>query len=320
MNIFIHVGVLKSGTTTLQNALFGRHPEINALAKPYSDGTLDPGVVKALRKADNHDYDHTATKQHLHAALDNLARANVLSDETLCSGPMPSITAIRLRDIFPNVRIMLTIRNQLTAIPSVYANHARQLKNVPGRWNGRYVSFEEWFEFVSSRPGESYLAVIDYWRLYQIYAKVFGPEQVGVFAVEEMFKSLDRFADRLGKFLGLDSASIRSQLSSQRHNSRDHSGTVMLQAIRSRYFHGGSLLAYVPFRQTIRKSLQAWAMSTRPAQIILTDAQRAWICERYSPGNANLSTAINLSLLEWDYPMPDKATKAACPAPSDDCS
>jgi hypothetical protein len=75
-----------------------------------------------------------------------------------------------------------------------------------------------------------------------------------------------------------------------------------------------------PFRLAIRKSLQCWAMSTRPSQITLNDAQRAWTCKRYDAGNANLSTAIKLPLSEWEYRMSEMAASDAAPAPIDDRS
>src|SRR5262245_25320915 len=110
--VLIHIGVGKTGTTTLQNNLFARHRGILNIGRPYASQEIKSGV-ESLRDDDTFDYLSTAMARLIAAAL---ARANgrtiVLSDETLVHSVHQSLIAARLHAAAANAHILITVRNQ----------------------------------------------------------------------------------------------------------------------------------------------------------------------------------------------------------------
>jgi hypothetical protein len=78
----VHIGVGKTGTTTLQRNLFVRHRGILSIGRPYANDEFK-GAIESLREDDEADYKHSAVAQLCGMAVSEAeARAIALSDQT----------------------------------------------------------------------------------------------------------------------------------------------------------------------------------------------------------------------------------------------
>jgi len=128
----LHVGVPKTGTTTLQLRLFAEHPEITYLGKPYDRPGVDEAtntaisqLVDAVWTRTSFEYDPDAARSLLARGMqgrvdDHASGPVVLSEEALtqASGADRLLKAKRLRRLFGHCRVLITIREQLAALRS----------------------------------------------------------------------------------------------------------------------------------------------------------------------------------------------------------
>lgn len=132
---FIHVGYPKCASTTLQDALFVRHPEIYSLAKcrnPESHYQLTPEIkylYKMIKNYDEINFDISSAQDLLKTALNQIPKNQIpvfglegFSDIYHCKDR--GLVAKRLKKVFSNffdeVKIIIVIRNQYDILRSLY--------------------------------------------------------------------------------------------------------------------------------------------------------------------------------------------------------
>jgi len=118
--IFIHVGLHKTASTFLQEKVFCHLKSVSYLTRPY---TQHNHVFNKLQYADDSLYDSSK----LVAELDQIQEERILiSDEAFSGVPITlgqmnrSMIAKRLKDIFPEAKILLFIRGQKAMLLSHY--------------------------------------------------------------------------------------------------------------------------------------------------------------------------------------------------------
>ncbi|MGB0640958.1 MAG: hypothetical protein ACPGTU_16580 [Myxococcota bacterium] len=203
--ILIHVGMPKTGTTSLQMNLFVRHSGIHYLGKPLTvfsreiarltrGITYDPGLSTENKIAE--------FEQSVVRPLTSKSELPlVISEEEFSSStPTSSVSrdeiADRLVRLFPEARILITIRRQQEAIPSLY-NHMKQMGLV-----GK-MSFAHWFEaYFDSEEGSS---VFDYREIEQRFSSRFGSNRVDLVPFELMRDSSDLFVAHVCELMTADS-------------------------------------------------------------------------------------------------------------------
>ena len=300
--IFIHPGFGKTGTTSIQNHLFGKHPDILSIGRPWTDETL--GFCNNLTK--NIGF---FSKRETLAALDalKLQKHNgpiILSDETIIKSIFRNqIIANRIKDFFPNAKILFTIRNQFTAIPSYYSNHGRMLKRSPTPYNGRHITFDNWFEYSKNRLEESFQGIIPYEPIINLFAEIFGRDSIKILLFEEYIKDLDAFSENISQFLNLDKKSVYNLLENKKSNKRDSSATIKYKVIRERFLPNFHPTKYIPFGSQIRKGLSDFLSNRKDLDVHLSNSQKYYIHTLYKRFNNKLSEEYNLNLKKWNYPL-----------------
>ncbi|WP_442508723.1 sulfotransferase domain-containing protein [Novipirellula sp. SH528] len=174
--LYAHIGIPKSGTTTVQNNLM-RDPRINYINTFYF-----------------HKADYWQTKD-FELAED---KTNIVSNETFSvrgehSGKIPLRSIMqRLTDECEDVRILLTIRNQNTALSSMF--RFRIL-------NGAYFhDFEDW---LNGDEGMDYYAATQYGTLIRSLIEFVPLHRIRVLFFEELATSPASFYEQLYQFLNL---------------------------------------------------------------------------------------------------------------------
>jgi hypothetical protein len=235
------------------------------------------------------------------AEAERHAKTLVLSDETFTRPAYQGLVARRLSNAFPDARVLITIRNQADLIVSYWAAHGRELKRVPAPYNGRHISFDDWFEFqLKSRNGM--FSRFDIMRLVQTYEAAFGAGRVDVLPFEEMVHAALNFANRLGKILGVDGRLVAELLTKPAANPRPGAARVRYQSVRSWLLPGRSVVGFIPGRKWLRATVNRYLDGGSRLERGLTTEQRNVVENLFGGSNTSLDSAFGLGLLKWSYP------------------
>ena len=89
-----------------------------------------------------------------------------------------SHVAARIHRLFPNAQILITIRNQFTALQSHFLNHAFRLQLTPIDHRSPMIKFSEYLDFCTKRDELSFFNQIDYFKLANAYLHYFGKHRI----------------------------------------------------------------------------------------------------------------------------------------------
>lgn len=175
----VHIGYHKTGTTWLQNHVFV--PERGYQA-PW---TVRSGeAIEHLVLSNEFRFQPETVRSAFQTALDPAAgQVPVISHEDLCGYPVlhryyGASVARRLHAVFPGARILMVVREQRSALLSLYRQYIKQ----GGQW-----PLAVFIGSGAERPGFRPICRLDhleYHLLVEHYQALFGPEQVLVLPYE----------------------------------------------------------------------------------------------------------------------------------------
>jgi hypothetical protein len=194
--LLIHIGYHKTGTTWLQTGIF--QDEKTGFAAPWHSKQIRDHLVFPTQF-------EFSPQQTREAFLPGLQKAwersiiPVLSDERL-SGSPPSggydsaLIAERLEKVFPEACILIVIREQQSAIYSIYQQYVR---------DGGSASLKSYL--TPRNPAEIpqfRFSHLEYHHLIQHYFKLYGPSNVLVLPYEWLSKDSTKFVSKITEFCG----------------------------------------------------------------------------------------------------------------------
>jgi hypothetical protein len=295
----IHAGFVKCGSGTLQKHFFDAHPRITNIGKPYK-GDVRKGIhdfVDYLTLTSYADYDAERAK----AMYDRLVapelagdRPVVLADErlTTAEGVDRTLVPYRVKEVFGDCRVVFVIRNQFTFLPSLYVHRTSTGKIE--------VSFEQWLNSVGQAEN-SMVKLADYFRLIDVYRKVFGRPNIVVLALEELARDRNAFVDKLCGAVGVEATADLPIL----HGAVSTPRLSRLQHIKSRS------TALTRLERALRRTLPEAALTPlkkvvragRRAEPELPPGWRQWVIDSCSEGNRELANVFALPLERYGYPL-----------------
>lgn len=231
--LFVHAGYPKTATTTFQQHVFPHHPDIEYLGKfipsfQYVDESLYP-LIDELVHMSAVRYRGTVK---LRAAVEHLRqqttrRCVLLSSESFIHPSTIDIAVVadRLHDAFAPCKILITIREQVSAILSFYRMHGRygQYLTITSKEADERISypisFPDWISYQIRAQDCNYIGTLHYDSVVRYYVKKFGPENVRVLLYEALQTDRSEYLSQLGEFLGVD-ASTFDRLIAGKHELR----------------------------------------------------------------------------------------------------
>jgi len=196
--VLIHPGFHKTGTTYLQEVLFA---DTRTFQQPWPrdflyQHVIDPHELAFSAKNTRKSFDELTSTA-------SASTIPVLSEEGLCGNPFngareAGILARKLRAIFDDARILLTVRSQPGMLRAVYIQY---LKAYGRRSPETFFSPPRFPEFSAFDPD-----IYKYDRLAALYAELFGAENVLVLPQELLQRDEKNFLRAVGKLVGSEMA------------------------------------------------------------------------------------------------------------------
>lgn len=298
----VHIGYHKTATTWFQERIW---PSVTS--HEYVDRHT---TQRALLNPPGLHFDAEAARERLR--LDERAQPVLLSEENLSGyihngglhGLIGPEMARRIREILPDARIMIFIRNQPDIVRASYAQYVsgggtwslrRYLAGKAGRHGALTRAYKapafEWEHF-------------DYDALIGYYEALFGPENVHVYPYEwlrDRTSLLDRMAGDLGITFG------ETAETADRANTSLGSEALLLLRFANLFTRQSVInkttLVDLPGGQGLRHAAK-WVLKRMPSRrFVLPADTRAHIASYYAVSNARLAGRRGLPLADLGYPL-----------------
>lgn len=209
-NLYIHIGLPKTATTTLQRIVLSHLPSLNFLGKPYKYSQLEKFFDQLKFKGLLHyntDSVEKNYKQEIKPLFDE-KRPNMISDEVLTFNfnvnprAVPhTIIAERLKNLFGNkTNILITLRRQIDFLKSWFVQYKNSLPK-----NHSLESLDNWLRYQIAKNKYGKIKEFDllrYCDLVAFYESLFGSDRVHLLLYEQFKHNPKQFFESLGKILG----------------------------------------------------------------------------------------------------------------------
>ncbi len=223
----IHIGYRKTGTSFLQKNVFSCNNALNYIAKTkenypdwlikwhYSDDLLFEQVHESIKEA--------IKKQTVNDKI------NLISSEAFTTIGNLFQQAARIHRIFPDAKIVCTLRDPIDLIISFY-----KFNVLVSGFTDKLENLIDWNRtpLVVYKRKPVYLADYFYDEVIGLYCRLFGEENVCVLKFEDMTTDPDTFFSKLSGFMqgvDFDLPAIRRSLSEKINPSPDESEISMLR-------------------------------------------------------------------------------------------
>jgi len=261
-NIYFHIGYPKSASTTLQKQLFNKHSQIINLGlyptKNIGNDTekIDNNALYIkdeqiklfydnLLKKDEINYQNTNNSNILKEILDKYYdndKAIVFSEERATSvfftHPDIGVKLNRIKDLIPDAKIIIVVRNQIDALSSMYADFPFDPRSIK---IGKYIDINEWIEIVLNEEFIYYREMLNYYNIIKYCEKLFGIENICILEFEELLKNKEEFSNKISSFLQIDSKEALDLLLSKHENKRVSHRYNIARAVKKKYLPNTSL-------------------------------------------------------------------------------
>jgi hypothetical protein len=298
----IHPGFAKTATTSLQQGVFARHGQTHYLGVPAPDPALD-ALLRRIPNKDSTRFDPEAARAALapRLILPPGRRVALLSYEnlTLYESKEKGLVAGRLRELLGPCRVMFTLRRQEDLLASWYLQKMRKYAR-----DRHHLTLKQYFKIKAREPSRSILDDLDYDATVGCYERLFGRDNVGIFAYEQLRADPPGFARGVASFLGVDADEFERLLCAARLNRADSERRLRAARAAARYLprelvHRG--LELLP--HALRRRLVRHVDAGPPAKAELPEAARRWVAERCREGNRRLDARHGGLLARHGYTL-----------------
>lgn len=330
-NTLIHLGMPKTATTFLQMYLFAQHSQVSYLGKFEGESLFVTPAIKRLAKCLRQPRPFHNRRQfpELSRKVDELRASGkllVFSDEgfTYSGRDNKRAQAETMRQVFGDAKILITIREPLSFMETLYLQELRGYHYHPSSYKRltrkfgmppRHFDIDPWMDNAWSC---NHHGAFDHLMVYdtaEAYADVFGEQNVLVKVYEEMKGANIPFVRQLSAEIGIDADESERLTASQgaSKNIRWLQGTVD----RLKTFNSSPLKRwnYRWFKST--RQLKEYLGVSGPNQIVGSPVARAPISPRWRERIVEIARdqygriagRWNLPLEAFGYPIAPSATE-----------
>jgi len=307
--VVLHVGLPKTGTTSLQRGVYPRLPRVRYMGKEIpSYKFATPALTAAIGATISADGVFGDPAPRLREAIAELRRESkegtlLISTESLVH-PMArdiALVADRLASAVPDARILVTIRAQQALALSWFRSHGRfamylflhkhESERIPTR-----LSQREWWAFVRRDPSAGLLAMLDLDAVVACYRRRFEG-RVTVLPLELLATNRTLAATLLAELLETDVSACDSLMSTAHENRGLSSREAWLSTWLLRL---GIRVDFLEGRE--RRPLRRWLAKGPIADRTIDEEIEREIEQRFAEGNTRLAEQTGLPLQALGYP------------------
>ena len=310
--LVVHLGYPKTATTTFQQHVFPRHPEIEYLGKlipsfRYRDERLFTEVDQ-LMTVDSLRYGGVGRlRQIVEEHRSNCDRPVLLvSSESFLhiTAADPGIVAERIKAAFAPCKIIITLREQRDMLRSFYGLHGRfgqylflckwEMERLPFP-----LSLDEWLSFCFRAADKNYPSMLHYHEVVKRYRQLFGADNVGVLLFEELRSAPTSFVEKMFGFMGADAVTATALMGDHKENeslSRTEWAWMRLSQVARKRRIGDTM------ERRSQSTLYQWL--SRTANKLDTTLPPHWeqrLNDWYGSGNRALANELGLPLRDYGY-------------------
>ena len=319
----LHIGMPKTATTTLQNTLFPRHSEVIYLGKRSSDPKFADSAIETFyhQLGESPEAISDTLINDCRKRIEQLrqqAGLLVMSKESLTAAPLKKKRqqARRLRELFNEARILITIREPVSFMEAFYFQSLKgHLYNKVSRHLlvkhfGRppgYFDFDEWLDLSWNLPGRGAFNHLEIADTVEIYAQEFGRENIVILPFEELKRDSTNFYRTLSDRIGINSDESISLGRGETRNVRWNAETIrrLREMCDSRFLRWKHQL--LGGKESLKKYLGVHEMASQSnspkARAEISDVSRERILSVSRPQCERLVREWNVPLAEYGYPV-----------------
>ena len=294
--ICFHVGFRKAASSMLQMSFFSQHSQISNVGKGVP--TRSRPFYEYLMWTQYADYDPEEALRLWQETVEPFIQDRpsvVFSHEHIAAliGVDQTLVAHRLKEIFPNGKIFLVIRNQFSLLASYHTHDI-----VTKRYSG---SFEQWITSQFKDCHNNPVSNARFFEIIDLYDRLFGAERVCALPFEILNRSPGDFAARLSKFLGVDAdESVRLITYSEKIKVRASRWTIMKQNRPWLDKLDRSLRPFVP--TPVFGMVKSVSRLGRRSEPDVSGETEERLHAYYQVGNRRLAERLDLPLERYGYP------------------
>lgn len=313
-SIVIHIGYHKSGSTYLQKSVFPYLPVNYIFLAGYKRHVLN--LVESQKHFDKKYLVNWADSEIDRKYKHNKHGVTIISHEELSGHPHghrrvdPFATARNLKHAFPNAKILITIRNQLDYLLSIYTYRVA-IKGQESR------SLEK---FLGEEGKLGLFSKLEYDKLAEYYTSLFGGENILVLPLEMLRTKPQIFHNELADFLKVSNmhttvgnivnASTNLTLVIQFWRLINFVFVFFIRALRFLHIEPREEYPYLKLRGIFYTFKRA---TTKYLNKVFKSSKKLYIApptisdkllKRYAESNVRLHKLTNLNLKDYGYPYP----------------
>lgn len=304
---FVHIGLPKTASTTLQDRLFVQQSEFSYVGRVNNDYRHEATkeLINRIRLQDLLDYDHADAKALLHSVPEVAAapeRPILVSAETFSVEGRADrrLIAQRLHQLFAPAKVLIVIRAQPTLIQSLYLQHLRGSGQ-------RITAFDHWLDqtYGGTNYPDVYRTGLNYEPLVRAYDEIFGQENVVVLPFELIRDENSVFHASVAELLKIPLAAVQAsfrQNDNQRMSKR-HLMALHIQGVMptgTNLAQVGRRLLPMTLYSKVRNIVVAGRRLESPP---ISERWRSRLAAMCGRANAQLEVRTGLPLGALGYPV-----------------
>lgn len=299
--IYFHIGYPKCGSTSLQENLFSGHSEINHFGKENTNFKYFYSKLKHRKY-----YDAEIRSDLIKSKL-LFSKINVFSDEGLSNQFYSTVIdnyskALKIKNNFPNAKIIIVIRNQADLLRSFYDF------SIPDESLNKWLQ-TEFAQYQKISSDDHFLDSLKFDKIIAYYQSLFGLNNVLVLLFEDLKYNPKQFANKLSTFLNIsEQETIIAMNQSIKKNHTDFINRKRLLQLRKKIFPKNiSVSQYLPnFIFKIIQYIFAVYSNKKPQKSNISSKNLKKIYEFYSTSDTILPKISDITLenlITYKYPL-----------------
>lgn len=296
--IYIHIGMPKTGTTALQKNFFNAIGELNHLSRENAE--ITENLLHPITDREPLEYNNKMDdfKDYVFNNLMKEEGKYLISSEALCSGSSHDgkvdryLIAHRLKELFPDAVIILVLREQREIIKSVFKQMLK-FQISPG------TSFREWLDNEYSKLHcTSILHYFQYDKIINLYNDLFDG-RLKVLLYEDFISDHNTFLKKFCEIFDIKSDDVVGNYDDKVENLSITKRKVFVNRIVNKAPLLEQVASRLPlqFKNLINKLISGG----EPVPTIYTEKDEEVLAELYKAGNESIESTIGLPLKRNGY-------------------